>query len=90
MARKSRAGLGRACLLYPGSSDVNLLSDFEGIIHFNAKISDGALDLRVAERELDRAQVARALVDQRCLRPTKRVSAIYSRVEPNAGKPLPK
>jgi hypothetical protein len=43
---------GRACLLCPGISDVDLFRYREGIIHLNAKVSDGAFDLGVAEQEL--------------------------------------
>src|SRR4029077_5267130 len=43
---------GRARLLCPGISDVDLFRYREGIIPVNAKISDGAFDLGVAEQEL--------------------------------------
>ncbi len=43
---------GRACLLCPVISDVNLFSYGEGIIYLNAEVSDGAFDFGVAEQEL--------------------------------------
>jgi hypothetical protein len=43
---------GRACLLCPGISDVDLFRYREGTIHLNAKVSDGAFDFGVAEQEL--------------------------------------
>ena len=36
----------------------------EGIIHLNAKVSDGAFDLGVAKQKLDSPKIARAPVDQ--------------------------
>jgi hypothetical protein len=41
----------RACPARLGS-EVHLFRDGKGIIHLNAEISDGALDLSVAEQEL--------------------------------------
>ena len=40
---------GRACLLCPGISDINLFRDGEGIVYLNAEVPDGAFDLGVAE-----------------------------------------
>jgi hypothetical protein len=42
MARFCRERTGRACLLCPGISGVDLFRYREGIIHLNAKVSDGA------------------------------------------------
>ena len=44
--------MGRACLLCPGISDVDLFSYREGIIDLDAEVSDGAFDFGVAEQEL--------------------------------------
>jgi hypothetical protein len=52
MARFCRERTGGAFLLCPGISDVDLFRYREGIIHLNAKVSDGAFDLGVAEQEL--------------------------------------
>jgi hypothetical protein len=47
LARFCRERTGRACLLCPGISDVDLFRYREGVIHLNAKVSDGAFDLGV-------------------------------------------
>ena len=52
LVRFCRERTGRACLLCPGISDVDLFRYREGIIHLNAKVSDGAFDFGVAEQEL--------------------------------------
>jgi len=41
---------GRACPLCPGISDINLFRYCQGIIYFDAEISDSAFDLGVAEQ----------------------------------------
>ena len=52
LAQICRCGLGRACPLCPGISDVDLFGYREGIIHLDAEVSDGALDFGVAKQEL--------------------------------------
>jgi hypothetical protein len=52
LARFCRGWTGRASLLCPGISDVDLFRYREGIIHLNAKVPDGTFDLGVAEQEL--------------------------------------
>jgi hypothetical protein len=47
-----RCWSGRACLLCPGISDINLVRYRESIIYLDAEVSDGAFDLGVAEQEL--------------------------------------
>ena len=47
-----RCGSGRACLLCPGISDVDLFGYREGIIYLDAEVSDGAFDFGVAKQEL--------------------------------------
>src|SRR5882757_4805235 len=47
---------GGACLLRPGVSDVDLFRYCQGVIYFDAQISDGAFDLRVPEQKLDRPE----------------------------------
>jgi hypothetical protein len=42
--------MGRACPLYPGISDINLFRYCQGVINFDAKISDGAFDLGMPEQ----------------------------------------
>ena len=44
---------GRACPLCPGISDVSLLRYRERVVNLDAKVTDGALDLRVPQQELN-------------------------------------
>ena len=53
LARFCHERRGRACLLCPSSSDVDLFRYRQRIIYLDAKVSDGAFNLRVAEQELD-------------------------------------
>jgi hypothetical protein len=46
--------LGRARQLCPGTSDVDFLRNLKGVIDLNAQVSHRALDLRVAEQQLNR------------------------------------
>lgn len=57
------------------SSYFNLLRDLQGIVDFDAEVTDGALELGVAEQKLDGPQVLGPLVDQRRLRPPHEVLA---------------
>jgi hypothetical protein len=52
------------------------LSEGEGIIYIDAEIPNGALDLCMAERHLDGAQVARLLVDDGRLSSAQRMRPI--------------
>jgi hypothetical protein len=73
---------GRACPLCPGISDVNLFRYCQGIIYFDAEISDSAFDLGVAEQKLDSPEIARAPVDQRGFRASQRVRPEQSWSDP--------
>jgi hypothetical protein len=42
----------------PGISDINLFRYCQGIVHFDAQISNGAFDLGVAEQKLDGPEIA--------------------------------
>ena len=57
-------GSGRARQLCPDTSGLDFLRNLNSIINLDAKISNGALDLRVSKQELDRTQVAGSPVDQ--------------------------
>jgi hypothetical protein len=70
VAHRGPNGSGRACLLCPGSSDVNLFRYGKGIIDLDAKVPDGAFDLGVTEQELHGPQIAGTSVDQGCLGPS--------------------
>ncbi len=57
-------GTGRACQLCLGISDVNLFGYGQGVIHFDAQISDRAFDLGMPEQKLDGPEIARPPIDQ--------------------------
>jgi hypothetical protein len=42
--------MGRACLLCPGASDINLFGNRERVVYLDAKITHRAFDLGVAEQ----------------------------------------
>ena len=67
LARFFRFGSGRACLLRPSNSDVDLFCYGKGIVDLYAQVPDGALDLRVAQEELHGSEIAGSLVDKRRL-----------------------
>jgi hypothetical protein len=46
-------------------SELDLLRQGKGIIDLDPEIPDGALDLRVSEKQLDRSQIAGLAVDLR-------------------------
>jgi len=88
LALLNRSELGRARQLCPGISDVNFLSDLDRVIDLDAEIADGALDLGVAEQELNGSKVPGSSVDHGRLGPPERVRAEFQRVEADAGDPL--
>jgi hypothetical protein len=55
--------VGRACPLCPDISDINLFRYCEGVIYFDAEISDRAFDLCMSEQKLDGPEVACPPVD---------------------------
>ena len=57
-------GTGRADMLCPGISDVNLFRYCQGVIDLDAEIPDRAFDLGMPEQELDGPEIARAPVNQ--------------------------
>jgi hypothetical protein len=58
-----------------------LLRYRERVIDLNAQISDGALDLCVAEQELDGPKITGAPIDQRRLRPPEGMGAEKLRIK---------
>lgn len=95
MARDRNRTRGGAFPLHPQLSDLDLFGDRQGVVNFNTEIPDRALDLRVAEQQLDSAQVAclaiyeRRLCSAQRMRPEERRIAAeeLSALAPNA---LPK
>jgi len=74
--------------LCPGTSDLNLLRYRERVIDLNAQISDGALDLCVAEQELDGPKIAGAPIDQRRLRSPEGMGTEKPRFKSDTGNPF--
>ena len=80
--------MGRAGRLCPGTSDVNLLRNGQSVVDLNAEIPNGALDLPMAQQELDRAQISGPAVDERCLGSPQRMRPEEARVQADSGNPL--
>lgn len=80
MARSGRWERGRACPLCPPSSDVDLLCYCKRVVHFNAEVAHGALDLGVPQQKLNGPQVAGTAVDQSSLGSSQRVRTEHMRV----------
>ena len=60
----------------------------QGILHIDAEVPDRALDLRMAEQDLDRAEITGRFVDDRRLRSPQRVRAIIFAWQADARHPL--
>jgi hypothetical protein len=58
LARSCPKELAELSPLCPGSSDVNLLGDGEGIVDLDAEIPHGALDFGVTQQQLDGTQIS--------------------------------
>ena len=59
-------------------SESNLcpLCKLQRVFYINAKVADRAYSLRMTEQDLHRTQISRRVVYNRCLRASKRVSAV--------------
>ena len=79
---------GRTVALCPSDLDINLFGDGQGVINIDTEVADGALDLRVSEKQLHRAQITCFPVDERCFRPSQRMGAKFGRIEPNTANPV--
>jgi hypothetical protein len=72
----------------PSKSGVNLFRDRESVIHLDAEISDGTLDLGVTQKELHGSQVAGSAMDQGQLGSAKRMLREPMRVQSNVSDPM--
>lgn len=72
----------------PRSSIFSVLSKGERVLNIYPEIAHGILDLAMTEKNLDSAQVASCPVDDRCLRPAKRMGAIFTSDKPNPRHPF--
>ena len=68
--------------------DFGLFRDFQRVIYLDSKVSDGTLQLGMAEENLDGPQVFRAFVDQRGLCSPHRVRTIDRWIEADGSNPL--
>jgi len=62
--------------------------DAESVIHLDPEIADGALQLRVAEKQLDRAEIAGVLVNLRRLGAAERVGTVSRAIQDLRGLPI--
>jgi len=63
MARLGPKQMGRVGPLCPGTSDLNLLGNSEGVIDFDPKVSDGTLDPAMTQQKLNSAKIPGAPID---------------------------
>ena len=88
MARSSSRVWGGARQLCPGNSDVDFLGDFDSVVNLDPEISDGALDLGVAEQQLNGSKIAGSPINQGRLRSAQRVRSELQRIEADARDPF--
>ena len=69
-------------------SDVDFLGDLRCIVNLDAKVANGALNLRVAEQQLECTHISSSSIVQRGLGPAQRVRAELQWVETDACEPL--
>jgi hypothetical protein len=60
----------------PHFSDVDLLGYGKRIIDFDSQVTNGTLDFRMAQQELNRSKIARFFVDESCFSPAKGMRAV--------------
>ena len=65
----------------PSRSDFRALSKRDRVIDVDAEVANGILDVGMAQQDLHGAMVAGCLVDERRLRSTHRVRAVFRDVE---------
>src|ERR1700687_5539028 len=66
---------------------LRLFGHLECVIDLDAEISNGGLELRMAEEQLYGAQILRAAIDQRGFRASQCMGSISGRVEPDLPHP---
>jgi hypothetical protein len=72
--------MGQGVSALPHNSDVNLLRYRDGVIDFDAKISDGTLNLGMSQQKLDGTQVAGPSIDQCRFRASKAMCSKQARI----------
>ena len=71
-----------------GSSDIDSLSDAQGIFEFDAEVANCAVCLCVTKQQLDRAEVAGFSTDLCCLCPAQRMGTISAWLQPDCRDPI--
>lgn len=83
------AGLDDHMWVESARSDFGSFGQLEGIFDVNAEIADGAFNLGMPQKDLNGAQVAGRLLDDRRLGAPKRVRVVILGLEADPGYPLP-
>lgn len=68
--------------------DFGLLRDLKRVIYLDSEVTNGTLQLAMPEQKLNRSQVLRPLINQRCLGSPHGVRAIDCRIESDCSNPL--
>ena len=69
-------------------SDINLFRYCQGVIYFDAQVSDRAFDLSMSKQELNGPEVSCPPVDQSSFCASQRMGPKQPRVQSNAPDPL--
>lgn len=72
----------------PRWSDIDPFRDAQSVFKLDAKIANGAVDLRVAEQELHRAKIPRLSIDLSRLGASQRMRAVAARLQTYRGHPV--
>ncbi|TCK36755.1 hypothetical protein B0G84_5769 [Paraburkholderia sp. BL8N3] len=68
-------------------SDLSLLGHFKRVVYLYPEVSHCTFKLRMAQEQLNRAQILGASIDQRCLGATHRVSPVRRVIQTNRCNP---
>ena len=68
-------------------SELDLLCEPKRVIYFNPEVTNGRLDLRVTEQQLDRSQVAGLPIELGDFGSSQRVGAEAAIIEPDVADP---
>jgi len=79
---------GRACPLCPGTSDINLFRYCQGVIYFDAQVSDRAFDLGMPKQKLNGPKISCPPVDQGSFCASQRMRPKQPRVQSDAPDPV--
>jgi hypothetical protein len=71
---------GQSLPLCPSNSDIHLFCNFEVVVDFNSEVSEGALNFRMSEEQLNCSQIASAFINHGGFCPPQRMSLEEARV----------